>query len=125
MGWLNSGLSKGGGQGTASCRSLSGLLQSPHFLCSYERKRERERERENVTYYTILYTDCSNIAYNDHLTIFPEYSMENKSLEVRLSCVTVILQITSHLKQSAKEIEFLIFFSLFLFYIYQETLTLI
>ena len=27
--------SKGGGQGTASCRSLTGLLQSPHFLCSY------------------------------------------------------------------------------------------
>ena len=26
--------SKGGGQGTASCRSLTGLLQS-HFLCSY------------------------------------------------------------------------------------------
>ena len=26
--------SKGGGQGTASCRSLTGLLQSPHFLCS-------------------------------------------------------------------------------------------
>ena len=27
--------SKGRGQGTASCRSLTGLLQSPHFLCSY------------------------------------------------------------------------------------------
>ena len=27
--------SKGGGQGAASCRSLTGLLQSPHFLCSY------------------------------------------------------------------------------------------
>ena len=27
--------SKGGGQGTASCRPLTGLLQSPHFLCSY------------------------------------------------------------------------------------------
>ena len=102
-------------------------LASCSLLISYVlmRERERERERENVTYYTILYTDCSNIAYNDHLTIFSEYSMENKSLEVRLSCVTVILQITSHLKQSAKEIEFLIFFSLFLFYIYQETLTLI
>ena len=24
-----------GGQGTASCRPLTGLLQSPHFLCSY------------------------------------------------------------------------------------------
>ena len=23
-----------GGQGTASCRPLTGLLQSPHFLCS-------------------------------------------------------------------------------------------
>ena len=27
--------SKGGGQGAASCRPLTGLLQSPHFLCSY------------------------------------------------------------------------------------------
>ena len=27
--------SKGGGQGAASCRLLTGLLQSPHFLCSY------------------------------------------------------------------------------------------
>ena len=27
--------SKGGGQRTASFRSLTGLLQSPHFLCSY------------------------------------------------------------------------------------------
>ena len=27
--------SEGGGQGTASCRSLTGLLQSPYFLCSY------------------------------------------------------------------------------------------
>ena len=26
--------SKGGGQRAASCRSLTGLLQSPHFLCS-------------------------------------------------------------------------------------------
>ena len=24
-----------GGQGAASCRSLTGLLQSPYFLCSY------------------------------------------------------------------------------------------
>ena len=27
--------SKGGGQGAASCKSLIGLLQSPHFLYSY------------------------------------------------------------------------------------------
>ena len=27
--------SKGGGQGVASYRSPTGLLQSPHFLCSY------------------------------------------------------------------------------------------
>ena len=27
--------SKGGRQGAASCRSLTGLLQSPYFLCSY------------------------------------------------------------------------------------------
>ena len=27
--------SKGGRQGTASYRSLNGLLQAPHFLCSY------------------------------------------------------------------------------------------
>ena len=28
--------SKGGGQGAASCGSLAGVLQSPHFLCSYD-----------------------------------------------------------------------------------------
>ena len=35
MGWLNIGLFQGWGQGAASYRSLTGLLQSPHFLCSY------------------------------------------------------------------------------------------
>ena len=38
--------SKGGRQGTATCRLSTGLLKSPHFLCSYERKRKRERVRE-------------------------------------------------------------------------------
>ena len=46
MGWLNIGLFQEGGQGTASCRSLTGLLQSPHFLCSYEKKSNLDSDQK-------------------------------------------------------------------------------
>ena len=45
-----------GGQGTASCRSLTGLLQSPHFLCSYILKRQsrimmKEQQRRKQSFF--------------------------------------------------------------------------
>ena len=37
-----------GGQGTASCRSLTGFLQSPHFLCSKIYQVENMLSDENL-----------------------------------------------------------------------------
>ena len=41
--------SKGGGQETASCRSSTGLLQSPHFICSYV------QTKDHIQYMILVY----------------------------------------------------------------------
>ena len=68
--------SKGGEEGTALCGSPTGLLQSPHFLCSYKKKIPVVLDNASLCLlYKLKFSLCHftqyvTVVYNDVLVYF-------------------------------------------------------